>query len=313
VTSDSSDFQFGKLIRLVAGIAVIVLLVQFAMDGGPAELARQLGAIRWHGWLLLCGISLIGLAALARIFQTTLRIFKVQMSFLTATSYSAMNTFFNTILPMKGGLWVRGLYMKQRFGVTWGSYLFIMATGQLIQLTMLGAIAVGFYLSGRIPLETPLVPGKSILVVGVFAAVLILAGAILQRERVIAFANKVLRGLKLWIEDPLLFARYLVEILALHGLAAFRLWLAFHYVGTALSTTEICVLYAALAAGLSWTITPGNLGVKEAAIVLLAVILGIDAETALAASIADRLASLSITIVIGGFSAYRVSSSTAAR
>ena len=312
MTSDSGEFQYGKLIRLVAGIAAIVLLVQFAMDGGPAELARQLGAIRWHGWLLLCGVWLLGFAVLGRIFQTSLRIFNVRMSFLTATSYSAMSNFFNTILPMKGGLWVRGLYLKRRFGVTWGSYLFIMTTGQLIQITMLGSIAAGFYLTGRLPLQPHELPGGMILILGILATFLVLVSATLQRTRVVAFVDKVANGIKIWVENPLLFARFLVEILALHALAAFNLWLAFYYVGTSLSTTEISILYTVIAAGLSWTITPGNLGVKEAAVVLLAVILGIDAETALAASIVDRIASLFVTIVVGGYSAYQISSSTAA-
>ena len=313
MSTDSSDFQFGKLIRLFAGIAVIVLLVQFAMDGGPAELALQLGAIRWHGWLLLCGIWLFGFAALGRIFQTSLRIFNVRMSFLTAATYSAMSNFFNTIMPMKGGLWVRGLYLKRRFGVTWGSYLFIMTTGQLIQLTMLGTVAVVFYLTGHLPLQQPVLPGSTILVLGILAIALVLAIATLQRARLITFTTKIGNGVKLWVENPLLFARFLVEIVALHALAAFSLWLSFYYVGTSLSTTEICILYSVLAAGLSWTITPGNLGVKEAGIVLLAIILGIDAEIALAASIVDRIASLFVTLVIGGYSAYQVSSSSATR
>ena len=232
------------------------------------------------------------------------------MSFLTAASYSAMSNFFNTILPMKGGLWVRGLYLKRRFGVAWGSYLFIMTTGQLIQLTMLGAIALVLFLMGHVTLHQPVLPAGKLLVFGILAIALILAGAMLRRERVVAFAAKVINGVKIWVENPLLFARFLIEVFALHALAALNLWLAFYYVGTSLSITEICILYAVLAAGLSWTITPGNLGVKEAGVVLLALSLGIDAEHALTASIVDRIASLFVTVIIGGYSAYQISSST---
>lgn len=313
MTEERSDFRPGKLVRLVAGVAAIALLIQFVADDGPAELLRQLGGVSAQGWLLLCGLSIVVMAALSWVFQTSIHVVGVSLPFTAAFDYSAMNSFFNTVLPMKGGVVVRGLYLKQRYGVTWGSYLFVMATGQMMQLVLLAAIALGFYLAGQLPLQLPELPVATML--GVLTATLVAAAAALylRRELFLKFIHKVARGMGLWIEDlPRLF-RFIAATLFFHGLSAFRLWLAFGFVGHALSLTEICVLYAALAAGLSWAVTPGNLGVKEAAIVLLAAILGIDTETALAASIVDRIASLAIVLAVGGFSAYRVSSETASR
>ena len=37
MTSRDNEFKFGKLIRFVAGVGMIVLLVQVALDGGPAN------------------------------------------------------------------------------------------------------------------------------------------------------------------------------------------------------------------------------------------------------------------------------------
>lgn len=313
MTSEDSDFQLDKLIRLVAGIALIALLVQFALEGGPNEMIRQLTEIRWHGWFVLCGISIAVMAFLSSLFRISIQVINVRLSFLAAFDYSAMNSFFNTILPMKGGIWVRGMYLKKRFDIGWASYLFVMASGQLIQLALLGAIAIGFYQAGRLPLHLPALPGTTVLAAAIAVLALGIVFAIVRRESVLALANKIVRGLRLWTEDPLLLARYLVEALIFHGLTALRLWLAFNYVGTSLSVTEMCVLYAALAAGLSWAVTPGNIGVKEAAIVILAAILGIDTDAAVTASIVDRIASLFVTLTIGGLAAHRVSSSTAAR
>jgi len=310
MTSKHSDFQFGKLIRLAAGVGMIVLLVQFALEGGPAELLRQLAAIRWHGWLILCGMSVAVLAVLSRLFQISLQVINVRMPFPTAFDYSTMNNFFNSILPMQGGIWVRGMYLTKRFDISWASYLFVMASGQLIQLALLGAIAVSFYLSGQLPLYLPAVPDTPVLA-GILAVLALgMVVAIVRRKTVMEFAQKGARGFKLWTADPVRLARYVVEALVFHGLTGLRLWLAFRYVGTSLSVTEMCVLYAALAAGLSWAVTPGNIGVKEAAITALAVILGIETGAAVAASIVDRIASLFVTLTIGGFAAYRVSSST---
>ncbi len=313
MVTDDGNFQFGKLIRLVAGVAAIVLLVQFAMDGGPAELARQLRGVAWQDWLILCTISVLVLTALSRIFQVSIRVVGVEMSFPAAFDYSAMNSFFNTILPMKGGILVRGLYLKNRYGITWGSYLFVLTTGQLMQLAMLAIIAAGFYITGHLPLHLPELPILTTL--GFLIVVLIIGSTAvyLRRELVSNYAQKIVRGLGLWVEDLPRLLHFGLASLAFHGLCALRLWLAFSLVGHQLTLTEICVLYAALAAGLSWAMTPGNLGVKEAAIVLLAAILGMDTDAALAASIVDRITSLFITLAVGGFSAYRVSSATAAR
>ena len=313
MAQDDGDFQLGKLIRLVAGLAAIVLLVQFAMDGGPAELLRQLGMLSWQDWLVLCGISILIVVALSSLFRTSIHVVHVMLPYTAAFGYSAMNSFFNTILPMKGGLWVRGLYLKQRYGVSWTNYLFVLATGTMIQLGLLATIAVGFYLAGRLPLHLPDLPGTAVLVSIATALVLVGVIAYVRREQSQEFALKVGRGMRLWISDPLRFLRYIVETLVMHGLTALRLWLAFYYIGTTLTLAEMCVLYAALAAGLSWAVTPGNLGVKEAGIVMLAAILGIDTEAAVAASIVDRIASLIITITVGGAAAYRVSASTASR
>ena len=310
MTSKHSDFQIGKLIRLVAGIGVIGLLVQFALEGGPAELLRQLAAIQWHGWFVLCAMSVAVLAVLSRLFQISLQVINVRMPFPTAFDYSTMNNFFNSILPMQGGIWVRGMYLRKRFDISWASYLFVMASGQIIQLALLGTIAVGFYLSGQLPIYLPALPDTPVLAAALAVLALGIAVAIVRRKTVMEFAQKGARGFKLWTADPMRFARYVVEALIFHVLTGLRLWLAFMYVGTSLSVTEMCVLYAILAAGLSWAVTPGNIGVKEAAITILAVILGIDTGTAVAASIVDRIASLFVTLTIGGFAAYRVSSST---
>lgn len=312
MNAETSDLQLGKLIRLVAGIALIVLLVQFALEGGAAELVRQLSRIQWQQWLLLCGISILVYLSLSRVFQTSIQVLKVSMSFIDAFDYSAMNNFFNTILPMKGGLWVRGMYLKKRFDISWTKYLFIMASGQIIQLTLLGTIAIGFYMVGRLPLFLPAIPRTPEFVVVAAVLALIVVVAIVRLETLVAFANRGVRGMKLWIEDPPLLARYLLETLVFHGLTGLRLWLAFAFVGVTMTPTEMCVLYAALAAGLSWAVTPGNLGVKEAAVVLLAAMLGVDTDAAIAASIIDTLAALLVTITIGGWSAYRVSSARAA-
>ncbi len=310
MTSIHSDFHFGKLVRLVAGIGLIVLLVQFALEGGPAELLRQLAAIHWQGWLILCAISVAVFAVLSRLFQISLQVVSVQMPFPTAFSYSTMNNFFNTILPMQGGIWVRGMYLRKRFDISWASYLFVMASGQIIQLALLGSIALAFYLAGRLPLYLPALPDTSVLAGILAVLVLGIAIAIVRRKTVMEFAERGARGFRMWTADPFRLARYIVEALAFHVLNGLRLWLAFLYVGTTLSITEICVLYAALAAGLSWAVTPGNIGVKEAAITILAAILGIDTGAAVAASIVDRIASLSVTLTIGGYAAYRVSAAT---
>lgn len=307
------DFRLGKLIRFVAGIATLVVLVQFAMDGGPGELLRQLGGIRPPGWLVLSAITLVNAALLAGLFRIAIRVVGVTLPFDVAFAYSAMNSYFNTILPMKGGIWVRGVYLKQRYGVSWTKYLFVLATGQLIQLALLAAIAIGLVLYGRLPLHLPALPGPVIIAAIAAALAAVLALALLRRDATVQFAAKARRGLQLWTADRLQLVHYVGQTLLMQALAGLRLWLAFGYVGTPLSLIEIAVLYAALAAGMSWAVTPGNIGVKEAAIVVLAVIIGVDADAAVAASIVDRIASLIITVVVGGYCAYRVSSSTADR
>ena len=174
-------------------------------------MARQLAAIHWQGWLVLVGMSVAVFAVLSRLFQISLQVINVRMPFLTAFDYSTMNNFFNSILPMQGGIWVRGMYLRKRFDISWTSYLFVMASGQMIQLAVLGAIAVGFYLSGQLPLYSPDLPDTPLLAMGLGVLALGISVAIVQRKTVMEFARKGARGFRLWTADPLLVVRYVIE------------------------------------------------------------------------------------------------------
>lgn len=294
-----------KFLRLGLGLGVIVALIQFSGNGSAAALLDNLLTVHVSHWVSLAILSLVAMVALSAAFRTSIKVIDVLLPVRHAFSYTIMNSFFNTVLPLKGGVWVRGYYLKQQFGVSWRKYLFVLFSSQLAQTAILISIALALISLANIPLTLTIDLSQMVaitIIIGVAAGLAILL-----------LSENARTGARLWVAKPECIGVYLIFAAIFHTLTALRLWFALNIAGASLSVTELVLLYSVLAAGLGWAITPGNIGVKEAAIVLISGLLGISTEAALAASIIDRIASLLVIIGVGGPISYQFTKASESR
>jgi uncharacterized membrane protein YbhN (UPF0104 family) len=261
-------------------------------------------------WLALVSLSIFIFVVLALMFQVSMKVVGVNLPLKISFMSTSMNTFFNTILPMTGGLWIRGAYLKRYFNVPWKNYLFAVSTGQIAQIGfLLGVLVIALLLDNVAlrSLSSYLIGTPIQIIVLSLIALPLLALLIIKTKigkKVITQLNK---GIALWSNKPAQISKFLALIAMLNTLTCVRFWLSFVAVGYTLSLSDAVTIYCLLAIGLSWAFTPGNIGVKEAATVFISAIFGIDISIALAASIVDRVAAMLVILLIGGFAAYRSS------
>jgi uncharacterized protein (TIRG00374 family) len=118
-------------------------------------------------------------------------------------------------------------------------------------------------------------------------------------------------GMAMWTEARGKLGIFLLWTIALFVAQGFRLWLAFRVAGVSVDFSGMMVIQATAAMAFVLALTPGNVGVKEGAIVFSASLLNIDPDLALLASLIDRGAALIITFGVGLLSVPYLSKRTA--
>lgn len=301
-----------KIIRLAACIGVVFLAIKFLNTEHAFATYQALSNTEAGMWLTLVSLSIFIFVVLASMFQVSMKVVGVNFPFKISFMYTSMNTFFNTVLPMKGGLWIRGAYLKRHFNVPWKNYLFVVSTSHIAQIGfLLGMLAIALLLDNIAlrSLSSYLVALPIDVIVLSFIALSLLALLTAKTKIGKKALTQIAKGLTLWLNKPIQIGKFIALLSLLNIATCVRLWLSFLAVGHTLSLNDTVIIYCLLAIGLSWAFTPGNIGIKEAATVFISAIFGIDISIALAASIVDRVASMLVILLIGGFAAYQSSRS----
>ncbi len=287
---------------------VIALVALAAMLGYLASQSDILDAIRtipvWMA-VVIVAVSAGALVVQAVQFQTALRIQQIDMPLLESTALTAANTMANYYLPARGGMVVRAAYMKRVYAFPLARYgaLTVSVTGLTILVAALigvVGIAVNAAIDGELD-QRALVAFGGIavaVVVGVGSAML-LTGFAKGDGRFAETVRSFRAGIAMWIDDRGGLAVFLFWTVALFAAQGLRLWLAFRAVGVSVSFSGMMIIQGMAAMAFVLALTPGNVGIKEGAVVFSSSLLGIDPGIALLASLIDRAAALVVTFGVG--------------
>lgn len=290
-----------RLILLGLRLLAVVLAAFFLIKVlNSATLYRSLNLIVGVGvfqWLAGIAFSVGILVTLSVMFICTFQAVSLRLRLLEAFQYSALNAFYNLVLPFKAGLAIRGYYMSRIHAVSWRSYTFLVIAAQALQaliLLFLGVVA-GILLG--YDMSTPFTSPQVVFYAIAFTLIGLLLGVLYERKH--KMKEKLLGGLRTWQNKHRALGVFLISMLLMHILTAMRLYWAFSLSGVSLTFQEIFAIYGVLALGLLLNLTPGNLGIKEVGIVALAGMMGIDESIAFSAAILDRIAATVVVIGTG--------------
>ncbi|MDY7093326.1 MAG: lysylphosphatidylglycerol synthase transmembrane domain-containing protein [Acidobacteriota bacterium] len=291
-----------QLTALGSWLLGLALLVAVAMAGdfSREQVLQVLSPLAVAGWILV--------TLLARLLQVEILVRPIYAWGGTLGRSDAfwlgwLRSFFNQVVPLSG-LAVYAGVIKRRSGLAWGQVAALASPQFLLALlasSLFGAVMVSTNLERLGNTGLPLL--AAFLGVGILVAVLIARGG-----HGLSFAPAFIRQrLETAREAWILFSRrhdMLWGLLVLHILStlfrATRLWILFAASGADLPVALILLLIAVSDFSFLLQITPGGLGIKEAALVGIAAFLGIDTQITAAVALADRVLILSITTLLAG-------------
>lgn len=295
--------QFRRAIPYLILVAALVIFGVYLYAN--AERYRSLLALSLApvGWLLL--LSLIFWLANGLINTLFYRGLDIPVTLHEGLGLAAVNTLANQ-LPFAGGLVAKGVYLKQRYRLTYSRYLsataalyvcfvaangalglVVLAYGQWRDLDMPVALWLGFALMTAVvaALWLPLQPGW-------------IPGRWQQRAAQLAAGWRVL-GQNL----PLVLQLTGLQI-ALTALFAARFWLAFHMLSQSVSFADCLLFAAATVLSRLVSLAPGGLGVREGIVGAMAAVLGFDVGASIVAVGLERLVSTLVVLVVGVIYSY---------
>jgi uncharacterized protein (TIRG00374 family) len=293
----------GKRLGTIIGLATLA-----AMFGYLALQRDILEAIRTIPvWMAIVIVVVSGGALVIQAvqFRTAVRIQQIDMPLLESTALTAANTMANYYLPVRGGMVVRAAYMKRvyRFPLARYGALTVSITGLTILVAALigvVGIVIAAVIDGELDRRALLVFGSigGAVVLGMTIAML-LTGFAKGGGRLAEIVTSFRAGIAMWVDDRGGLAVFLFWTVALFAAQGFRLWLSFRAVGVSVSLSGMMIIQGMAAVAFVFALTPGNVGIKEGAVVFSASLLGIDPDIALLASLIDRAAALVVTFGVG--------------
>ncbi len=300
--------------------AIVAVVAVAAMVGYLATQRDVLEAIRgippWMA-IVLVGVSGGALVVQAMQYRAAVKIQAIDMSVGESTALTAANTMANYYLPARGGMVVRAAYMKRvyafplaRYGARTSSITGL--TTRVASLIGVAGIIISASMGSDVNQRALLTfAGIGIAVVGGVAADLALTGLAKGDGRFVETVRSFRAGMAMWAEARGKLGIFLIWTVALFVAQGFRLWLAFRIVGISVDFSGMMIIQATAAMAFVLALTPGNVGIKEGAIVFSASLLNIDPDLALLASLIDRGAALIITFGVGLASVHYLSKRTA--
>jgi uncharacterized protein (TIRG00374 family) len=211
------------------------------------------------------------------------------------------------MLPARGGMALRALYLKQNHFFPYTQYVSFTAGTYLLNLSIAAFIAL--ILSGGLFIFNAL---ENIIFLYISSALLIfIIGVIIflykfnpqklpEKHKVLKWIKQAAQGLKQFKNQPNKVFNLAVIQLGFILAISLRLFVAFQVLDMPVNYPKLILINALVAFSMVFSITPGNIGIKEGIIGLSSSLLGISPEEALLGAVLDRVVAIIVVFGLGG-------------
>jgi len=292
-----------RYIGIVVAILTTVAMLAYVIV--QKETLNALTAIEPWMAILIAAAAVAATTVQSFQFKAAVVIHRYFVPVRESVALTATNTMANYYLPARGGMVVRAAYMKRVYQFPLPEYaaLSVLLTAwSIVVAALLGMVglAILIALNGAVDARALLaLTGVGIAAIAGTALAIGLSGTFTAGGKLAEVAAVFRSGASLWFASKPRLIRFLGWTVLLFVAQAARLWLSFGAVGADVNVGSMLVIQAMATVAFVLALTPGNIGVKEGAIVFAASVLGIDPAVALLASLIDRAAALIVTFAIG--------------
>ena len=266
----------------------------------------RLTDLDWQRILVLLSAGLIPVSINAAAFRQAILIFGISLPFKEWYGLSVVNTMYNYLLPGRAGIAIRALYLKQSYALSFSQYTSL--TVGMYVLNLLIAAFTGILVAARLHIHGRLNNVMFLFIfVGLFAAMLgILLFLYMINVRAIPGKHKVLRFMKSTAWEIKRFRKNSGKVIILMLLQIFfiftmglRLYIVCRFFGIHADYLPLVLINALVAFSLVFSITPGNMGIKEGIVGFSHELLGISFEQAVLAAVLDRMVAIILVFGLG--------------
>jgi uncharacterized protein (TIRG00374 family) len=257
--------------------------------------------------IFLVIITIFMAVANGLIIKYLLEPFDIKMSFKEWFGLATITTFYNTIMPFRGGLIAKAAYLKKKRGFSFTNFIAMMAGFYVINLfvaALIGGLALAF-IYFEYGFYNNII--SAVFIIGFVSMLIIILFSPKFREPETWILKKFIQVVNGWHiikkNKKIILISCLVTILQII-LGAIATIISFSLVGFHIEFSKAILLTSLGVFTLLIGITPGNLGITEAVQVFVGLAIGITPAISLTAAIIRRLVSMTITLVLGPIFSY---------
>ncbi len=289
---------------ILSGLVTLAAALYFYLNYQKLQLLTHISILDAVVLVIFVFLSFI---VLSLQFYYVMRIFKIRLKFKEFFGLTICNTMFNYYLPARGGLVVRALYLKKKYGFYYSHYTSLIAGTYLVTFNITALfgllVSVLLYIFGF---------KNQIKMILIFAPLLVLTLSgtaftlfVIRKNRYFAggkigsFINSVKSGLMHFRRHGRLVQNIVWINLLFILTMSLRLYWSFKSLGIDVNFFQITSVRALANFSMVLSLTPANLGVREGIIGFSAGLLGVDLPDALLAAALDRLVGMVFTFIVG--------------
>jgi uncharacterized protein (TIRG00374 family) len=240
-------------------------------------------------------------------FKYLTEVFDIKLQFKEWFGLAVANTMHNYYTPARGGTVLKAFYLKKTHNLAYSKFISLTAGAYLLGFFLASLSAVFFILLSAV-LYREFYETVFLISVGLVAGTLLAAFLSIRVRfswifkkipRLYNFASNVEKGLFFFKKNKRLLLKVLIFKFLFIVIMAIKLYWAFKAIGVETNLVNILIVQSLVVFSMVLSITPGNLGVREGIIGLLASMLDIPLKQAVLGALVDRAVMMCIVIFLG--------------
>ncbi len=294
-----------KIFSILILIVILVFFVFYLKNN--YQNFQQLKLVSPYLLIILIALFLFNYFLIGIVTLNLLLPLGVKLGLKESFMISIVTGFYNLIMPFRGGMFARGVYLKKKYNFSYTNFFSTLAASYI--LIFLVASVVGIISTLIIYYQT-----------GIFSWILFLifSGVFIPMLLIVIFAPKfpyaksefinkfikVVNGWHLIKNNTKVISIVIIISLSQLLLSSLALFLQFRVFGIDISYFSCLFLSCIGSLSLLIQLTPANLGVSEAIIVFSALTIGITSYQSLTAALLGRAVSFLVLLILGPIFSY---------
>lgn len=234
-------------------------------------------------------------------------VFNVKLKFIEWFGLAVSNTMHNYYIPVRGGTVLKAIYLKKTHTLPYSKFISLTAGAYLLGFFLASVSAIFFILVSFLLyhkfygiffyISVSLIAVTTIF--GIFCLKVEFSALFKKIPILHNFILKVESGLSYFKKNKGLLIKILVFKFFFILIMSVKLYWAFKAIGIDTNLITILIVQSLVMFSMVISLTPGNLGIREGIIGVLASMLDIPLQEAILGALVDRAVMMSIVIILG--------------